>query len=336
MNNSFNSFSDDLSIESTSSKTAKSAFSRINLEQQNSLKGFAYPFNKNFKNFNFLFEEKNIENKFKKSFQNNFKIKDNLSEFSFVEDFGLFSDKEKANNDSDNLYSILGIKTKRKEINCNEDDNQKDKNQKIFKIEKVENDKNFHYRKDYYIKEFKRNFLNWVLSELQSLVYNCKFCKKFGKTNLHIANRELYGGNPKEEDNREFINKTIEEVFTLTEEQKNSLKKITRQISNEEIIKKIKDYYEKLLIKKEKDEKYLIQFNEIEGFLKFIRMSIKDALDLYYDSNEFKSFKSTRKIQYYDKIFSSERNRDFSLLDKNNFVRFVNLPYYSNKNKEKK
>ena len=73
-----------------------------------------------------------------------------------------------------------------------------------------------------------------------------KFCKKFWKTNFHIANKELYAGNPKEEDNREFIGKTFEEVFTLTEEQKNTLNKNYRQISNEEIIKKIK---------KEKDEK---------------------------------------------------------------------------------
>ena len=57
-----------------------------------------------------------------------------------------------------------------------------------------------------------------MLEALQSLIDNCKSCKKFEKTNLHIANRELYGGNPKEEDNKEFIDKTIEEVFTLTEE----------------------------------------------------------------------------------------------------------------------
>ena len=65
-------------------------------------------------------------------------------------------------------------------------------------------------------------------------------------------------------------------------------------------------------------------------------MPIKDALDIYYDSVEFIRFKSTRKIQYYDKMFYSERNRNFSLLEKNNFVRFVYLPFYSKKNKEKK
>ena len=91
-------------------------------------------------------------------------------------------------------------------------------------------DEKYIYRKDYYIMDFKGNFLNWLLEELQSLIDNCKFCKKFGKTNFHIANRELYGGNPKEEANREFIDKTIEEVFTLTEEQKlkNQQKRVNR------------------------------------------------------------------------------------------------------------
>jgi hypothetical protein len=196
---------------------------------------------------------------------------------------------------------------------------EKIKSKKIFNIEKLENDKKFLYRKDYFIMDFKGNFLNWLLEELQSLIDNCKFCKKFGKTNFHIANRELYGGNPKEEDNREFILKTIEEVFTLTEEQKKRLNKISRQISNEEIIKKIKEYSEKLRVKIEKDEKYIIQLNAIEEFLKFIRMPIKDALDIYYDSVEFIRFKSTRKIQYYDKMFYSERNRNFSLLEKKQF-----------------
>ena len=339
MNNIFNLDSDldEVSMISTSSKSVKSDISWIDKDQPNSFKDFGSPINNNFENFNFPFEEKKIDDHiFKKSFKNNFKIKDNLSEFPMDEDFGAFSDKEKGNNDSESSLSILQKKTKRREINCNEDDDGKDKKQKIFNIEKVENDKKFLYRKDYFIMDFKGNFLNWLLEELQSLIDNCKFCKKFGKTNFHIANRELYGGNPKEEDNREFILKTIEEVFTLTEEQKKRLNKISRQISNEEIIKKIKEYSEKLRVKIEKDEKYIIQLNAIEEFLKFIRMPIKDALDIYYDSVEFIRFKSTRKIQYYDKMFYSERNRNFSLLEKNNFVRFVNLPFYSKKNKEKK
>ena len=70
-------------------------------------------------------------------------FKNNLSEFSMDEDFGTFFVKEKGNNDSESSLSILQKKTKRNEINCNEDDDGKGKKQKIFNIEKLENDKNF-------------------------------------------------------------------------------------------------------------------------------------------------------------------------------------------------
>ena len=53
-----------------------------------------------------------------------------------------------------------------------------------------------------------------------------------------MANRELYAGNPKEEDNRGFINKTVEEVFTITKDNMNTLKlkRISRQLENGKII----------------------------------------------------------------------------------------------------
>ena len=179
-----------------------------------------------------------MNHEFKKSFKNNFKIKDNLSEFDMDSlDKGL--EIEKQDVDSESSISMLSQKTKRQKINCNEDEREEENNnkEKIFSIEKVEKIKKIIYRKDYYIMDFKGNFLNWVLEQLQLLIDNCHLFKKFGKTNFHIANRELYGGNPREENNREFISKNIEEVFTLTEEQKNTLTKTSRQIANEKIIK---------------------------------------------------------------------------------------------------
>ena len=311
-----------LSMESTSSKSVISKVAS-HLIRKNS-----YP-KPNYEDSNFTPVE--IE----KGVADNFKIEYAPSEFSEndMDNLYFYANSEEENSDNENDISILGKKTKRKEINCNDDEEDNPSDEKIFAIEKIDIAKKFNYRKDYYIKEIKKNFLNWTLQEMQTKIDNCNFCKKFGKTNIHIANRDLYGGNPKEKDNREFINKTIEEVFTLTENQKNSLKKISRQISNEELINKIKDYYEKLLIKKEKDKKYSNQFNAIKEFIEFIQLTIKDALDLYYDSDEFKKFKSRRMIQYYDEKFFFERNRGFSLLVKNNFVAYVNLPFYSNKRK---
>ena len=318
---------DEISMESTS---IKSDISKID-DYQKSKKRTHKSFYKYYENLDTIYIEKKKNDKFEKCFRNNFKIEENPSEFG-MNDSNI--EKDKSDNESENDISFLGKKTKGKEINCNENEEYNNHKEKIFMIEKIEIDEKYIYRKDYYIMEFKGNFLNWTLQEMQTKIDNCNFCKKFGKAKIHIANRELYGGNPKEEDNREFIIKTIEEVFTLTEEQKNSLKKVSRQKANEELINKIKDYYyEKLLFKKEKEKKYLNQFNAIKEFIEFIHLTIKDALDMYYDSDEFEKFKSRRVIQYYDEKFSSERNRGFSLLVKNNFVAYVNLPFYSNKRK---
>ena len=277
-----------------------------------------------------IYIEKKQNDKFEKCFKNNFKIEDNPSEFGID---GSISEKDKSDNESENDISFLGKKTKGKEINCNENEGDNNPNKKIFMIEKIEIDEKYIYRKDYYIMDFKGNFLNWALQEIQKLIDNCNFCKKYGKMNFHIANRELYGGNPKEEDNRAFITKTIEEVFTLTEDEKNILKKISRQVANEEMINTIKSFHKKLLIKKKKEKKDLLQLNAIEELIEFFQLTIEQALEKYYDSYEFKKFKSRRKIQYYDKMFYSERNRGFSLQEKNKFIYYVNLPYYSDKRK---
>ena len=221
---------DEISMESTS---IKSDISKID-DYQKSKKRTHKSFYKYYENLDTIYIEKKKNDKFEKCFRNNFKIEENPSEFG-MNDSNI--EKDKSDNESENDISFLGKKTKGKEINCNENEGDSNHKEKIFMIEKIEIDEKYIYRKDYYIMDFKGNFLNWLLEELQSLIDNCKFCKKFGKTNFHIANRELYGGNPKEEDNREFILKTIEEVFTLTEEQKKRLNKISRQISNEEIIK---------------------------------------------------------------------------------------------------
>ena len=300
---------DELSNESTSSK---SDISKIDDYQINKKRAHKH-FYKDYENLDTIYIEKKKNDKFEKCFRNNFKIEENPSEFG-MNDSNI--EKDKSDNESENDISFLGKKTKGKEINCNENEEYNNHKEKIFMIEKIEIDEKYIYRKDYYIMDFKGNFLNWALQEIQTLIDNCNFCKKYGKMNFHIANRELYGGNPKEEDNRTFITKTIEEVFTLTEDEKNILKKISRQVANEEMINTIKSFHEKLLIKKKKEKKDLIQLNSIEELISFFQLTIGQALE-----------------KYYDKMFYSERNRGFSLLEKNNFIYYVNLPYYSDKRK---
>ena len=148
--------------------------------------------------------------------KNNFKMGDDLSECDFLN-----SEDDYYINIIENQNIFLGKKTER---NDEKDD--------------ILNINNIKYRHDYYIMEFKGNFLKFTKNELNKLINKINLCKKFGKHSIHTPNRELYGGNPKEEDNREFIYKTVEEVFIDQGEQKNDdLKGISRQKSNEDIFK---------------------------------------------------------------------------------------------------
>ena len=57
-------------------------------------------------------------------------------------------------------------------------------------------------------------------------------------------------------------------------------------------------------------------------------MTIEEGLELYYESEQFKKFKARRIIKFYDSKFQKERNRNFSLLEKNGFIKLVKMPSY--------
>ena len=318
------SFSIDSFIESTSSH---SDYDYLSSKRFSTLEHFKNNLDIHINNDyqNKMFSLENLNKDLNEEFKKYFKLDDSKLDSFDDCDKHEYSFSEENNNRLESNHCFL-----RKKIERNDIDEKNDK-EKIFHIEKKPK-----YRLDYYKMVFVGDFLKWVLSKIQELINNCKFCKKFGNKKFHMANRELYAGNPKEKDNREFINKTIEEVFTIPEDKKEFVKRSQRQLCNEDIINNIYDYHERLSIKKNKDENYLNQFKAIEEFIKFIKITIKDALDMYYDSKEFQKFKSTKKIQFFDKMFYNERNRQFSLLEKNNYVRLVNMPYYSNKEKRKK
>ena len=322
---------DEISIESTSSKSEKSSTSNIDQNKYKHFKDFLSPNNSDYYNCNNPLDKEKNQLKLNTSIRNIFGVKDDFLDFNDL-----------ADHDEETKIYYIGKKTERKkdenikEYKEDKKDIEEKKENKNKKENKKKKEKKGKYRKDYFIPKFKGNFLGWVLKKSQKLIDNCKFCKKFGKVHFHKANRKLYAGNPKEEDNREFIDKTIEEVFTLTEEQKESLTKKRNQLANEDLINRIKECHEKLSIKKEKNEKHLQQYKAIEEFLNFINMKIDDVMDDYYDSETFEKFKSNPKIIEYDKKFYYGRKRNFSLLEKNNFRRLVKLPYYSNKNKSQK
>ena len=238
-------------------------------------------------------------------------------------------------NNIGNSIFFLGKKTGRSDaINEDNSKRQTHKKEKIMDIK---------YRHDYYIMAFKTNFLEFMKNKLNYLINNISLCKKFGQHNIHTPNRKLYGGNPKEKDNREFINKTVEEVFidqgVQRKEEENNEKNINKDVDkkgislqkeNEIIFNKIKNKI--CLTKFEHSQKYKEQSDAVEILIKLLSTKIRDVLDEYYDSEKFEEFRSNPKIKYFDDKFKKERNRSFSLLEKNNFVKLVEMPFYIKKN----
>ena len=183
-----------------------------------------------------------------------------------------------------------------------------------------------------------KSFLNKKNKEIQKLINNCQFCKKFGNTNLHMPNRDLYTGNTKEKDNKEFMNKTVEIVFKdykNIEEIPGEKDGFSRQRKNENLFNRIHDWYDTLKSKKEKEIKYLKKYQDVEKLIQNLEMTIDEILDRYYESEAFNNFKEDKKIKYYDTRFFKERNRNFSLLKKGGFRKLVNCPFYSEKQRKK-
>ena len=258
-------------------------------------------------------------------------------------EFNFFNEEEDNNNIRENSNCLLSQKTERNnnEItnNINVETNQE--KEKLNDIKK--SNKDIKYRHDYYKMKFKTTLLKFLKNKLNKLIDNIKLCQKFGKHYIHTPNRQLYGGNPKEKDNREFIYKTVEDVFIAQDIQREEEKtdennideeEITNlQKANEIIFNKIKSGI--CLNKSENSEKYKEQSDAIEILKDYLKKTIKEILndDEFYSSEEFGEFRSLPQIKIYDNKFKEERNRNLSLLEKGNFVRLVEMPYYSNKNK---
>ena len=262
--------------------------------------------------------EKNIENALKP----NYLYDDDKSEFG---DFGIEDDNDSI---SKSFISFISKKTERND-NDNYIDNiiniqTNEKKKKIFDIKKVNT---IGYRHDYYIMEFKTVLLKFLKKKLNDLINEeIKPCPKFGKRKIYTPNRKLYGGNPTTEANKEFINKTVEKIFTDQgnqgeEEIKDEInlnedEDTNRQKDNEIIFNKIKNG---ICLNKSKQSK------AIEKFKTYLNKTIKEILkeDEFNKYVEFGEFRSDPKILKYDYKFTKERNRNLSLLE--NYYNFVIL-----------
>lgn len=242
--------------------------------------------------------------------------KDKFYENNIFKDIFIYSKKDyESENEKEyvNMYEILDIDNSFKNYsliyeNVKKENNFLNKKRKIFDIKKEKK----YYRFDYYIKAFKANYLNYLVNLVNRKIEECMFDSKLGK--FHMPNKKKYQGNTKEQDNKDFIKKKFKEV--LIDYDESSIEGITRQKKNKYLLDKI---YKIMFF----------PFNECQKNLKTcLEMTIEEGLELYYESEQFKKFKARRIIKFYDSKFQKERNRNFSLLEKNGFIKLVKMPSY--------
>ena len=267
-------------------------------------------------NWNYIRKPSTTENNIENALKPNYLYDDDKSEFG---DFGIEDDNDSI---SKSFISFISKKTERND-NDNYIDNiiniqTNEKKKKIFDIKKVNT---IGYRHDYYIMEFKTVLLKFLKKKLNDLINKeINPCPKFGKRKIYTPNRKLYGGNPTTEANKEFINKTVEKIFTDQGNQDeinlNEDEDTNRQKDNEIIFNKIKNG---ICLNKSKQSK------AIEKFKTYLNKTIKEILkeDEFNKYVEFGEFRSDPKILKYDYKFTKERNRKLSLLE--NYYNFVIL-----------
>ena len=192
--------------------------------------------------------------------------------------------------------------------------NQKDKSQSIdnnnnemkkfmkFKCNNMNKEKI--YRKDYYFKHFKAIFGKYIKNKLNNLKNKCF-------PNLVLNNFSTpdyyFIGNPKQEDNYNFLSWSIKDIL-IFRENKN---KYNRQFNNKMIILYIEKNGNK---SKDKDA-----YNEL---INYINCKVEDAfLDFYENKSEFEKICSDKDCIFFDEFF--KRETGFSLLEKNGFLKVI-------------
>ena len=183
-------------------------------------------------------------------------------------------------------------------------DNNNNEMKKFIKFKCNNMNKEKIYRKDYYFKHFKAIFGKYIKNKLNNLKNKCF-------PNLVLNNFSTpdyyFIGNPKQEDNYNFLSWSIKDIL-IFRENKN---KYNRQFNNKMIILYIEKNGNK---SKDKDA-----YNEL---INYINCKVEDAfLDFYENKSEFEKICSDKDCIFFDEFF--KRETGFSLLEKNGFLKVI-------------
>ena len=191
------------------------------------------------------------------------------------------------------------------------------KSSKISNQSKAKKPKKKRSNHDYYIKSFLSDFLNkYLFRELKDRSKKCEFVTISKNSKIYKCNCKKNVGNQIERTLGAFLEKTVVEIFYM---------------NNKELFDKI-DIEFKNFPSPEKAQ-----------FKKFIENNMEMLIKPYYHSKEFANFKNkvfkrtNRTVKDYDKEFSNERGRKYSLLEPYKFIDYAKSePYCHNQRKKNK
>jgi hypothetical protein len=207
-----------------------------------------------------------------------------------------------------------------KNTNKSTDDKTKSKNNKISKCLfglSSQKPKLIEPRVDYAIKQFKVYSCKFLKEYGNQLIKECNFKNNLKKLKLFAPSYKYFTGNSNEKENKMFLDFTVEEIFSYPNDK--SKKDNRLQQKNKEIIKKFINYIEETYPE--------VVPESFQKLLNFFRMTYRDIIVLFYDSEQFKDYSSDPKTIFLDEQFT--KSKGFSLMEKRAFFKL--MKNYNNK-----
>ena len=278
-----------------------------------------------FFNFEDLKPKKDLENQ--EILENKFEME--IKERQEEENSALNIDNIIGNLETPNLpLPILEIKDKKEDLkneadkntNKSTDDKTKSKNNNISKCLfglSSQKPKLIEPRVDYAIKQFKVYSCKFLKEYGNQLIKECNFKNNLKKLKLFAPSYKYFTGNSNEKENKMFLDFTVEEIFSYPNDK--SKKDNRLQQKNKEIIKKFINYIEETYPE--------VVPESFQKLLNFFRMTYRDIIVLFYDSEQFKDYSSDPKTIFLDEQFT--KSKGFSLMEKRAFFKL--MKNYNNK-----
>lgn len=164
-------------------------------------------------------------------------------------------------------------------------------------------------RIDYAIKAFKVIMSKFLKEYGNKLIKVCKFKNELKNSKLFSPSNKYFTGVSNEKENRIFLDFTLEQVFYYPDSEFGKDNRL--QLKNKEMIRKMKEIINNF-------KKIPKEYQEL---INFFDMTFADAITLFYDSDNFRTYKEDRKTRYLDSQFIKVKG--FSLLERNSFIEML-------------